>query len=94
MTPQTRMQIYEDLKDLRRRGDMPDGRLADPGVTRMMEVQALADLVFGDEAAAEEWLRRPNAAMSGQVPAELMKDDLGAAVVLETLQQIAHGIVP
>ena len=93
MNPRTRVQIYDDLKDLRRRGDLPEGRLANPAVTRTMEVQALADLIFGDEAAAEEWLRQPNAAMSGQVPAELMKDDLGAAVVLETLQQIAHGIV-
>jgi putative toxin-antitoxin system antitoxin component (TIGR02293 family) len=94
MSLQTRVQIYEDLKHQRRRGEMLDGRLADPRVTRIMEVQSLADLIFGDEAAAEEWLKRPNAAMSGQVPAELMKDDLGAAVVLETLQQIAHGIVP
>lgn len=92
MSARTRVQIYEDLKDLRRRGELPDGRLANPGVTRMMEVQALADQVFGDEIKADAWLKRPNTSLSGQVPADLMKDDLGAAVVLEKLQQIAHGI--
>ena len=59
---------------------------------RVLEIQALADRVFGDEKKANVWLRRPNASMSGQIPLNLMKDELGAAVVREALEQIDHGI--
>jgi hypothetical protein len=59
---------------------------------RVLEIQALADRVFGDEKKASIWLRRPNPSMSGQIPLDLMKDELGAAVVRESLEQIDHGI--
>jgi uncharacterized protein (DUF2384 family) len=59
---------------------------------RRLEILALADRVFGDEKKAMAWLRRPNASMSGQIPLNLMKDELGAAVVREALEQIDHGI--
>jgi DNA-binding protein HU-beta len=59
---------------------------------RVLEIQALADRVFGDEKKADVWLKRPNTSMSGQVPLNLMKDELGAAVVREALEQIDHGI--
>jgi len=59
---------------------------------RALEIQALADRVFGDEKKANVWLQRPNTSMSGQIPLDLMKDELGAAVVREALEQIDHGI--
>jgi DNA-binding protein HU-beta len=59
---------------------------------RALEIQALADRVFGDEKKAKSWLSRPNASMSGQIPLNLIKDELGAAVVREALEQIDHGI--
>ena len=59
---------------------------------RALEIQALADRVFGDEKKAKVWLSRPNASMSGQIPLNLIKDELGAAVVREALEQIDHGI--
>ena len=59
---------------------------------RALEIQALADRVFGDEKKANIWLQRPNTSMSGQIPLDLMKDELGAAVVREALEQIDHGI--
>jgi DNA-binding protein HU-beta len=58
----------------------------------VLEIRALADRVFGDEKKASAWLSRPNASLSGQKPAELLADELGAAVVRETLEQIDHGI--
>lgn len=117
MAPTTRAQVYEDLKQLRRRGELPEAALGqtlagDDKVTRIwdrvriltgavplgaaiipwIETLTLADRVFGDEAKAEAWLHRPNASMSGQRPIDLMRDELGAAVVRETLEQIDHGI--
>jgi putative toxin-antitoxin system antitoxin component (TIGR02293 family) len=88
MSPRTRAQVYEDLKELRRRGELPDN----PDSIRALDVRALADRVFGNEKKAEDWLHRPNKSLSGQKPADLLKDELGAAVVREILEQIDHGM--
>jgi hypothetical protein len=61
-------------------------------LVRILEIKTLADRVFGDEEKAEAWLHRPNAALSGQSPAGLLRDELGAAVVREMLERIDHGI--
>jgi uncharacterized protein (DUF2384 family) len=59
---------------------------------RQLEIHALADRVFADPEKAKAWLSRPNASLNGQPPSDLLKDELGAAVVRETLEQIDHGI--
>jgi putative toxin-antitoxin system antitoxin component (TIGR02293 family) len=61
-------------------------------LVRQIEIFTLAFRVFGDPKKAEVWLSRPNKSLGGQVPAELLKDELGTAVVRETLEQIDHGI--
>jgi putative toxin-antitoxin system antitoxin component (TIGR02293 family) len=82
--------------ELIRRLDAPDGRVdeTDPSATliRVLEIKTLADRVFGDEQKAETWLQRPNSALSGQKPADLVRDELGTAVVRELLERIDHGI--
>ena len=59
---------------------------------RVLEIRTLADRIFGDETKAEDWLNRNNPSFSGQRPIDLLKDELGAAVVREALEQIDHGI--
>jgi hypothetical protein len=59
---------------------------------RALEIKTLADRVFGDERKAEAWLERSNSSLSGQRPTDLLKDELGAAVVREMLERIDHGI--
>jgi putative toxin-antitoxin system antitoxin component (TIGR02293 family) len=59
---------------------------------RILDIRTLADRVFGDENKADAWLHRPNTALSGQEPIDLLKDELGAAVVREMLERIDHGI--
>jgi|SRR5579864_5983347 len=66
------------------------GRLADLG--RYLEIKTQADRVFGDGQKADAWLMRPNASLSSQRPVELLKDELGAAVIGEMLTRIDHGI--
>ena len=61
-------------------------------IIRVLEIRALADRIFRDENKAEAWLQRPNRALSGQKPVDLLRDELGAAVVRELLEQIDHGI--
>src|SRR5581483_6973404 len=59
---------------------------------RALEIKTLADRIFGDEQKAEAWLQRPNSALSGQKPVDLLEDELGTAVVREMLERIDHGI--
>ena len=61
---------------------------------KCMSAEPLADRVFGDPKKAEAWLNRPNPAFSGQKPIDLLKDERGAALVREALEQIDHGIFP
>jgi putative toxin-antitoxin system antitoxin component (TIGR02293 family) len=62
------------------------------GLIRTLEIETLADRVFGDPKKAEAWLKRPSPALSGQRPVDLLKDELGTAVVREMLERIDHGI--
>lgn len=59
---------------------------------RALEIKTLTDRVFGDQEKADAWLCRPNRSLSGQQPINLLKDELGATVVREMLEQIDHGI--
>jgi len=59
---------------------------------RLFDIVILADRVFSDKDKAEAWLNRPNTSLSGQKPADLLKDELGAAIVREMLERIDSGI--
>lgn len=62
-------------------------------LARVARILALADETFGDEAKAHRWLRKPNRALDGQVPLEMIATEAGARVVEQALGRIAHGIV-
>lgn len=68
------------------------GELAEANLLRVVEIKTLSDRIFGDEEKSEAWLYRPNASLSGQRPIDLLKDELGTAVVRELLERIDHGI--
>jgi putative toxin-antitoxin system antitoxin component (TIGR02293 family) len=61
-------------------------------LVRHIEIVALAHRVFADPKKAEAWLARPNKSLGRQVPSDLLKDELGTAIVRETLEQIDRGI--
>jgi putative toxin-antitoxin system antitoxin component (TIGR02293 family) len=107
MSPRPLAELYERLKEMRRQGGLPEGLSERPteelaralggteisaGAIRNLEIRVLAERIFGDDAKAEAWLNRPNPSLSGQKPVDLLSDELGAAVVRETLEQIDHGI--
>lgn len=106
-------EVLEELKELRRQGDLNRGILLkavqglpvfssemaslvgspEPEVlVRFLDIQTLAERVFGDGERAEAWLTRSNSSLSGQRPLDLLKDELGTAVVREILERIDHGI--
>lgn len=51
-------------------------------------ILALANRVFGDPAAASDWLDRPSIQLGGHAPRELLGSDEGARRIEELLLQI------
>jgi putative toxin-antitoxin system antitoxin component (TIGR02293 family) len=55
------------------------------------EVEALACKLFESEEKAFSWLGRPQMALGGKVPPELMQTEAGAKKVKDLLGRIEHG---
>lgn len=117
MPAQPLVELFEELKERRRHGEVPHGSFeaalerlppelagleasfrSDPPhiyaerLTRTLSAWIFAERVFGSEDKAADWLNRPNSGMGGQRPVDLLRDELGTAVVRETLEQVDHGI--
>lgn len=56
-------------------------------------IYAEAERVFGDPAAALDWLASPQFAFGGQVPRDLMASELGRQQVSALLKRIEHGLL-
>ena len=94
MSRQTKTQVYENLKELRRRGDLTsagDTFFYDARLLRVLEARAMAERILGGESEADAWLHRPNPYMADQLPIDLIGDTLGAAVVRDALERIDQG---
>jgi putative toxin-antitoxin system antitoxin component (TIGR02293 family) len=61
-------------------------------LVRVARVLAEAEENFGARDIAHRWLRRPNAALEGEAPLQLLDTDEGARMVEALLLRIAHGI--
>ncbi len=61
-------------------------------LARIARISALAEETFQNLEKAARWLRKPNRALGGAVPLQLLSMGEGARLVEETLGQIAHGI--
>ena len=83
---------FVELQKLDAVTDVSVGSAASENLLRNLEIRTLADRIFGDEEKAEAWLHRPKTSLSGQKPMDLLKDELGTAVVREMLERIDHGI--
>lgn len=60
---------------------------------RLARIAAHAFAVFGTEDEAAAWLRRPNRALGGEMPVQLLDTDVGARHVEDILGRLEHGIV-
>jgi putative toxin-antitoxin system antitoxin component (TIGR02293 family) len=58
---------------------------------RLARIIALAKHYLGDTHAANRWLKRPNAALGGKTPLELMDTEPGARAMENVLGRIAYG---
>jgi len=61
-------------------------------LVRLARVVSRAHEVFEDPGAALNWLKSPNAALSGAAPLSWLDTDIGAESVLDTLGRIEHGV--
>jgi putative toxin-antitoxin system antitoxin component (TIGR02293 family) len=59
---------------------------------RVLLVIRIANETFGSEEKAEAWLRRPNRALGGSTPVDLMATIDGADSVEQVLGRLAHGL--
>ena len=67
--------------------DLSSERLA-----RVVRVVATAQEAIGDDAKAGRWLRKPNRALQGRRPLDLLASDVGARLVERELGHIEHGL--
>lgn len=58
---------------------------------RMARITSLAEEVFGEDAKAARWLRKPKQRFEGRSPLELLRTEAGARLVEEMLLQIDYG---
>lgn len=59
---------------------------------RLARVIALAKEVFESEATVKDWLNRPNRALGGTKPLELLDTDAGVEQVVDLLHRIDYGV--
>ena len=58
---------------------------------RLMRITVEANEAFGDPAKAMAWMRRPNSALLGKTPLDMIVTEAGAALVRRSLGVIAYG---
>ena len=61
-------------------------------LVRLARVVGRAKEIFEDLDTALDWLKSPNAALSGATPLSLLDTDIGAENVMDTLGRIEHGV--
>ena len=61
-------------------------------LTRVVRVVARAEEAIGDCAKAKRWLRKPNRALQGRRPLDLLATGVGVRIVEQLLGRIEHGL--
>lgn len=76
---------------LRRKAEAALSRDEFDGLYRLVRVQALAELVFGDAERARAWLHSPKERLGGATPMAYAADTLGFEAVQAWLYEIDQG---
>ncbi|MDE2762883.1 MAG: DUF2384 domain-containing protein [Gemmatimonadota bacterium] len=59
---------------------------------RVVRMAGRAEEAIGDVDKARSWLRKPNRALRGRRPLDLLASDVGARLVEQVLGRIEHGL--
>lgn len=76
---------------LRRKAGQPLSRTEFDGLYRLVRLQALAELVFGDTDRARHWLHSPKTRLGGASPLDVAADMLGYEAIESWLHEIDQG---
>ncbi|WP_396624178.1 antitoxin Xre/MbcA/ParS toxin-binding domain-containing protein [Luteitalea sp.] len=79
------------LRHRRARGEALAMEEAERAV-RLARMLATAEAVLGGRAVAWAWLREPNLSLNRARPLDLLKSEIGARAVEETLVRLEHGL--
>lgn len=60
---------------------------------RIVRIASLAEEVFGNDAKAARWLRKPKQRFDGRTPLEVLRTEAGGRLVEEMLLQLDYGFV-
>jgi putative toxin-antitoxin system antitoxin component (TIGR02293 family) len=58
---------------------------------RIARIISQAEEIFGDEAKAARWMRKPKACFDGRIPIELLRTEAESRIVEQTLLRIDFG---
>ena len=58
---------------------------------RIARISSQAEEIFGDDAKAARWLRKPKARFEGRAPLEMLRTEAGSRIVEEMLLQLDYG---
>lgn len=61
-------------------------------VYRLASIVAAAEEAFGSEEKSRAWLNRPNRALGGATPLQMLDTDVGTQEVRKVLGRIQHGV--
>jgi putative toxin-antitoxin system antitoxin component (TIGR02293 family) len=61
-------------------------------LARVVRVAARAEEALGSQEKAGRWLRKPNRALEGKRPIDLLESDVGARMVERVLGRIEYGV--
>jgi putative toxin-antitoxin system antitoxin component (TIGR02293 family) len=59
---------------------------------RLARIAAQAETVLENSQTATDWLKRPNRALNGRAPVDLLDTDAGTQQVAELLDRIEYGV--
>ena len=76
----------------RKKEDKPLDATESDRLYRLARIGARALEVFENDASARNWLKRPNRALGGAVPLEMLDTDAGTEQVDEVLTRIEYGV--
>ena len=76
----------------RKKEDKPLDATESDRLYRLARIGARALEVFENDASARNWLKRPNRALGGAVPFEMLDTDAGTEQVDEVLTRIDYGV--
>jgi len=78
--------------DRKKKEDRPLSAVESDRLARVARLIGRAEEALGDRDAAHRWLRKPNRALGGRRPLDLLASDIGARTVEQTLGRIEHGV--